>query len=203
MAEKPESVSMHRIEALTDGIFAFAMTMLVLSINIPLSPSSLAGMSVGETLLGQTDRFVNYATSFLLLAIFWVSHHRVFDHLKGVDWKLVWGNVILLLFIALVPFSMELTNEFTKDPVADFLFGLNMFIIGTIYYLLWAYATDHRRLVKPSLNNEHIQRTKKALLTISLISLLSMFVAFVYPSLAPLVFLIIPILLFFPKLKSK
>jgi len=196
--KEADSISMHRIEALTDGIFAFSMTLLVLSINVPLSTSALAGMGVGETLLAQSDRFVNYGMSFLLLAIFWVSHHRVFDHLKHVDWKLVWGNVFLLSFIALVPFATALANEFPKDSASDFLFGLNLFIIGIIYFLIWKYATDGRRLVKPDLDEGQIQRTKTSLLVISTVSLVSMVLALIYPSLAQLVYLLIPIWLWLP-----
>ncbi len=201
--KEPEGVSAHRIEALTDGIFAFAMTLLVLSINIPLSTSALAGMSVSETLMGQSDRFINYAMSFLLLAIFWVSHHRVFDHLKSVDWKLVWGNVILLLFIALMPFATTLVNEFPNDHASDFLFSLNLFIIGIIYYLLWVYATDNHRLTKSSLEIEHINKTKNSLLVIPVVSVLAMVLAFVYPSLSTWVYLLIPVFLLTSKSKAK
>lgn len=197
----PEGVSAHRIESLTDGIFAFAMTLLVLSINVPLSASALTGMSVSETLLGQADRFINYTMSFLLLAIFWVSHHRVFDHLKSVDWKLVWGNVLLLLFIALMPFATELVNEFPYDRASDFLFSFNLFLIGSMYYLLWAYATENRRLVKSSLKEEHLIRTKRSLLVIPLVSILAMVLAFAYPPLSTWVYLLIPVLLFMPHKK--
>jgi len=204
MAKKENSgLSCHRIEALTDGIFAFAMTILVLSINIPLSSSSLEGKSVADTLLMQADKLVNYGMSFLLLAIFWLSHHRVFDHLKFVDSKLIWGNVFLLMFIALMPFSTELANEFPRDSVSDFLFAFNLFIIGLIYYLLWSYATKGRRLVKPSLDQDQINRTKKSLIAICAISVLAMILAFVHPIFSSMVYLLIPIVLWMTKSKNK
>jgi uncharacterized membrane protein len=198
-----EGVSAHRIEALTDGIFAFAMTLLVLSINIPLSTKALAGMSVSDTLLEQTDRFVNYAMSFLLLAIFWVSHHRVFDHLKCVDWKLVWGNILVLLFVALIPFATELVNEFPKDSTSDFLFSLNLFIIGSLYYLLWDYATSGFRLVKSTLGDDHIKNTKRGILVIPIVSLFAMVIAVIYPAFSSFIYILIPIFLFMPSLTKK
>lgn len=202
MMEKPrynEGISAHRIEALTDGIFAFAMTLLVLSINLPLSASALSGMSVTQTLLAQADRFVNYAMSFVLLAIFWISHHRVFDHLKAVDWNLVWANVFLLLFIALMPFSTALMNEFSNDSGSDFMFGLNLFVIGSTYYAIWAYATEGRRLIKPSVDDLHIKKINQGMLVVPVISFIAMFFAIVYQPLSPLVYLAIPIIIWLPR----
>lgn len=198
MAKKQDGedrgLSMHRIEALTDGIFAFAMTMLVLSINVPLSQSALAGMSVTHALLAQADRFINYLMSFLLLAVFWVSHHRVFEHLRFGDWNFVWGNVILLLFVALLPFTTALVNEFPNDRGSDFFFSLNLFAIGAIYYLLWRYASGNRRLVRDSVGEAHIAHISQGMLIVPVVALIAMAVAFIYPLLSPFMYLLIPVL---------
>jgi uncharacterized membrane protein len=190
-----EESSKHRIESLTDGIFAFAMTLLVLSINIPLSSSALAGFSVFQTLLSQADRFINYAMSFLLLAIFWVSHHRILEHMRTADWKFIWLNVLLLLFIALIPFTTTLVNEFPFDSASDFLFSCNLFVIGVLYYVLWAHATYKRRLARDDLKEEHVKKTSQALLAVPAVSLFAMVLAFVYQPLSPVAYLAIPILL--------
>lgn len=84
----------HRLEALADGIFAIAMTLLVLNLALPESGKGLAELR--SLLLGQLDKFFSYAVSFILLAILWVRHHEQFHYIKRTDGRHLWINVFFL-----------------------------------------------------------------------------------------------------------
>lgn len=192
-----------RIEALTDGIFAFAMTLLVLDLQLP-DGTPTAGVDLYKLLLGQSDRFFNYFLSFVLLAVFWVVHNQHFHHIKKSDTKLLWINIFLLMFIVLMPFSTSLVGDYDNNTVAEAAFALNMFVIGALFLANWAYATLGFRLVdKTVTRGEHVREGLARSLTIPLVSLIALFLAFVSPGLSPYSYLIIPVFEFGRRFKKK
>ena len=182
----------HRIEALTDGIFAIAMTLLVLTLVLPEAGKELA--EVHSLLLGQIDKFFNYALSFVLLAIFWIRHHQQFHLIKRTDGKHLWINIFFLMFVALMPFSTSLVGDYSREPLAEVFFGLNIFMLGMFLSWNWVYATNHHRLVDPSLDPWSIALgTKRGMITM-LVAVLAIGLAFVDPRISSLAYLLIPIL---------
>jgi uncharacterized membrane protein len=98
------------------------------------------------------------------------------------------------MFVTLVPFSTSLMNDYPSDRVADVFFGLNLFFLGILFYLGWAYATDNYRLMdKKSANLEHINRAKRSLLITPLVAILAICISFVTPY-SSLTYLLIPII---------
>ena len=99
-----------RIEALADCIFAFAMTLLVLTLTLP--DVMQTKLSLSQLLVAQWPKFFNYALSFLLLAVFWVIHHQQFHVIRRTDSRHVWINVGILMFVALMPFSTDVVGDY-------------------------------------------------------------------------------------------
>lgn len=192
-------VTTHRIEALTDGIFAIAMTLLVLTLALPEAKTELIQtVELHRMLIGQMHKFFNYALSFLLLAIFWVKHHQQFHFIKRTNRKHLWINIVTLMFIALIPFSTSLIGDYNDDRVAEFFFASNLFIIGMLFLWNWVYATKGHRLVDRSLDPQRIALWKKRGAVIPLVSLLAMVLSLTNPQFTFYAYLLIPIILALP-----
>ncbi len=192
-------VTTHRIEALTDGIFAIAMTLLVLTLALPEAKTELTQtVELYSLLIGQMHKFFNYALSFLLLAIFWVKHHQQFHFIKRTNRKHLWINIVTLMFIALIPFSTSLIGDYNDDRVAEFFFASNLFIIGMLFLWNWVYATKGHRLVDRSLDPQRIALWKKRGAVIPLVSLLAMVLSLTNPQFTFYAYLLIPIILALP-----
>ena len=188
----------HRIEALTDGIFAVAMTLLVLNLKLP--QGGVEGMEADliDLVTGQSHVFSNYAMSFLLAAVFWIIHHQQSHFIKRTDRNHIWLNVIILMFVSLIPFSTSLINDYHDDWMASIFFGMNMFILGSLFYLNWDYATRGHRLVALSLDPRRIAVGKRRSAVTPIVSLLAMALALVDAPVSSFAYLLIPVILFHP-----
>ena len=149
-----------RIESLTDGIFAFGMTLLVLGVGYPVSVQTFAKMPVDQILLTSVPYFVLYMISFLILAAFWVSHHVQFHYIRFIDRSFLWLNILALMFVAFVPFTSSLAGFFSSSRLAAAVFELHLLVIGLLFHLGWRYATHDHRLVEHSLDPAVIRRIR-------------------------------------------
>ena len=129
-----------RLETFADGVFAIAITLLVLTIRVPAPDADLF-----EALRAQLPEFAAYFVSFLTIGIMWVQHHRLFTLIRRSNPTFAMINVIFLMFIAFVPyptavFAQRLGNE--KDALeAALLYGGTMVAIAIMFNAIWRYAT--------------------------------------------------------------
>src|SRR5215469_15788500 len=115
----------NRIEALTDGVFAVAMTLLVLDIRVPeLQPLATAELPL--KLLSLWPKFLSYTISFVILGVYWVGHHVQLSFIRRADRPLLWINILFLLWVALVPFSTALLSEYATTRIAIAIYGANL-----------------------------------------------------------------------------
>ena len=182
----------HRIEALTDGIFAISMTLLVLTLALPEAEKGIT--EVHNLLIGQSDKFFNYALSFVLLAVFWMGHHQQSHLIKRTDGRHLWINIFFLMFVGLMPFTTSLVGDYSNDSMAELSFAINIFMLGILLALNWVYATNHHRLVDNSLDSRSIALGKKRGVITPLVAVLAMGIAFINPWICSFLYLLIPIL---------
>lgn len=183
-----------RIESLADGIFAFAMTLLVLSINLP---ESGPGVNVGAYLLGQYQNFWNFALSFLLLANFWLSHSQQYHHIKKADAVTLWLNIFVMLFVVLIPFSVTLMNDHSSDLAAEVFFNSNLLVLSSLLAFNWRHSVK-KGFIEQAGEEKHIALVSRKMLYAPAIALLALVVAFFYPGWSTLVYLLIPLVIFAP-----
>jgi len=149
-AEDPEyHISKNRLETLIDGIFAIAMTILVLGISPPRPQETLAVAvlpSMIESLIPQVFLFI---VAFLVLTLFWLGHHRQFHFVHNIDPALLWINILILITIVFVPFSTDLAGDYPSVRDAVLLFHANMFIVGLLFSLQWHHIRRHEHLCDP------------------------------------------------------
>jgi TMEM175 potassium channel family protein len=145
--------NLDRLAALSDGIFAVAMTLLVLDIHLP---SATQVRSEGDLLLALGalgPQWVAYGMSFLTLGIFWAGQQTQLNHLEEGTRDLTWIHLGFLFAITMMPLSTRLLAEFIAFRVALAVYWLNIFVPGAMLYWSWAYAT-RRSLVKADTPDE-------------------------------------------------
>ena len=184
-----------RIESLTDGIFAFGMTLLVLGVGYPVSVQAFASMPVSRILLSSVPYFVLYMVSFLILAAFWVSHHAQFHHIRYVDRSLLWLNIITLMFVAFIPFTSSLAGFFYGSLLAAAVFESHLLVVGLLFHLQWRYATGNHRLVDPALDGWIIRRIWWATLVIPVFSLAGLFLTALRIHESVFIYFLVPVVL--------
>ena len=160
----------NRLESLSDCIFAFAMTLLVIGIEVPSDINGFTPSLVMSTLQELYPDFVHYVIAFLLIAALWVIHHMQFHKIHYVDHNLLWMTIGSLLFVALIPFSTDLIGDFPTNPICAFIFELNLLITSALFYLQWRYATANRHLIDPSMSDGTIRTGKQRAAVIPVLS---------------------------------
>jgi uncharacterized membrane protein len=161
-------------------VFAIAITLLVLEIHVP----EHADGRLGHELLQQWPAYASYVVSFFIIGIIWVNHHAVFDHLRRADRPLLFLNLTLLMFVALLPWPTNLMATYMKEGGADeqvaaVVYAGTMTAMGAAFGGLWTYASRHRRLIGDSLSNEQIRDVTRRFVIGTPFYLLSMLVALV------------------------
>jgi uncharacterized membrane protein len=136
-----------RIEALTDGIFAVAMTLLVLDLRLQAAPG-IDDAGLREALIALLPKLESYVISFLVLCVFWLGHHRLMHIVRGVDHLFLWRNLLFILFITFVPFTTSLMGEHRDLDDAPLVYGVNLALILVAQFLMWRRALFH--LVDPA-----------------------------------------------------
>lgn len=111
----PPPLSKHRIEALVDGIFAVAMTLLVIDLRLPEHGHIQDQAQLREALAGLAPNVTSWLISFVVLAIFWVGNHRLYSHVRHVDARLVWFTILMLGGASLLPFATAVNSEFPSQ----------------------------------------------------------------------------------------
>jgi uncharacterized membrane protein len=114
-------VEFSRVVAFSDGVFAIAITLLVLSLQLPADVDEL-----GSALSDQLDELVAYAISFAVVGRFWLSHHRFYASLDRFDGTLMGLNLLYLAWVVLVPFSSDLLGNYGEEPISVIIYACNM-----------------------------------------------------------------------------
>lgn len=142
-----------RLTTLADGVFAIAMTLLVLELSVPLVASDELSAELG----GMWPEFLMYGLSFLVLGVYWLIHHMIYDAIERYSPTLAWLNIGYLMFAALVPFSTALVVEHGAVTITALLYGLNMLMLFVLGWAMWTYATANHRLVSDDIDDTTVR----------------------------------------------
>lgn len=149
-----------RIQAFSDGVFAIAITLLVL--NIALAPGA---NDLPHALVDAWPRYLSYAISFLIIGIIWAQHHTIFSLIRGTDHVFLLINILFLMWLAFLPFPAHVLGEYLGKPGEQAAMSLyaGVFLIGTIpFSLLWYYASWRGRLLKPGIDPRLVRITTRS-----------------------------------------
>jgi uncharacterized membrane protein len=132
--------------AFADAIFAFSITFMAISIDIPELERSLTEAQVIEKLLESIPEFEIYAISFFVIALYWISYHQIFNNIVRSNSTLTWLTLIFLFFITLIPLATNLQIGFGQYQIVFILFALVLTIAGSLATIMWLHATKNRLL---------------------------------------------------------
>jgi len=132
--------NLERLAALSDGIFAVAMTLLVLDIHAPAAHAIHSESGLGTALAALAPRLLVYLMSFMTLGIFWTGQQTQFNYLSQSDRHLSWIHIAFLALVSIMPFSTSLLAEFISFRLALLVYWANILLLGLVLYVSWRYA---------------------------------------------------------------
>ena len=178
-----ESVEFARTLTFTDGLFAIAMTLLVVSLSVPtLSDSNSVG-ELADKLNDDSATFTSFAISFAVIGRYWLAHHTYFSALARIDRGIIALNLVYLAFIAFLPFPTALLGEYFENPLSIAIYAVNVAIVSGMEVVLFAYAQNHDLLERKLPRDIYRYGTAMSLAPV-VFFLLSIPVAFISTTLA-------------------
>jgi uncharacterized membrane protein len=185
MGEKGETkdagYGITRILALTDGVFAIAATLLVIELVVPTLSAGATSTDLWSALSGEFPMFLAYLLSFFILGVWWNAHHRHYGLIRDTDWTLRWLNLLMLLWIALLPFFTKILAEYGDLQVALALYSLDQAATGLFLTLSWIYASRNHRLIDKAVPEKTIRLTLIRSSTAPILFFVSIGVSFINP----------------------
>jgi uncharacterized membrane protein len=147
-----------RVEAFSDGVFAIAMTLLVLDMKVPRDLAQ--GPTLAQALAGQWPTYLAFVTSYVTILIMWVNHHRLFTHIGRWDDRLLFANGLLLLGIVVVPFPTALVAAYlgrAGQTTAALVYNGTFIVIALCFNVVWKCASTNGRLLRADHNPDAVR----------------------------------------------
>ena len=163
--EKQHELTTQRIEAFSDGVFAIAITLLVLEIRVPhvleAGGAATEPTNLAAALLDLWPSYFGYVFSFVMIGIYWANHHHIFSLYQRTDHYFVLLNVLFLMFISFVPFPTAVLAEYIDQPAqrqtAVTLYTFGLFLPALAWLLMWLYASRGHHLIDRDLDPQFVR----------------------------------------------
>lgn len=150
-----KNLALERIILFSDAVFAIAITLLVIELKIP-EPEEPTNRMLAISLLHTIPHFFSFVLSFIIIAIYWIAHHRMFTYVINYDNRLIWLNLLLLLFIALMPFSSSVYGLYGHLNNAFYLYVLNISCVAFFNYRIYNHLARHEKKLSKGLENKQL-----------------------------------------------
>lgn len=189
-------LSKNRLEALFDGIFAFAMTLLVTGFVIQPIPAPDALVELPARIAAMRPEFFSFLIAFFVLASFWLVHQRQFHFVRIIDPALVRITLFILAFTVLMPFTTNVSGDYSGVQVAVDLFHANLFILGLLFLIHWWYLVNNPGLTSIEISKQDAANGMRRALVVPFVSFLGLVCSFASPSWSMAIYLLIPLVFF-------
>ncbi|MEN6444364.1 MAG: TMEM175 family protein [Methanoregula sp.] len=185
-----------RVGTLIDSIYAFSMTLLVITVDIPSKYNHVKEVApVHEIVTSIIPDLLHYFIAFVLLATFWYFEHQRFRYLTHLDRPLLCLNIASLAFVCLIPFSTNVAGDYPLDIFGAIIFELNILVIGMIAFFQWIYIRRHGADLVPELGAAWIHREILWALVFPLLAVAGIAIAAFQVPWSVVVFLLAPLLM--------
>ena len=185
-----------RVTTLIDAIYAFSMTLLVTTIDVPSKYERVrVGTPVHEIITSVLPDLFHYFIAFTILAILWYFHHQQFRHLAGLNRTLLVTTMTSLAFVCLVPFSTNIAGAYPYDVLGAIIFELDIFVIGLITIAQWYYLRNRSAVLLPGLPIDRIDREIAWSWVFPLLSIAGIAIAVAGISWSPAVYILAPLIM--------
>ena len=196
LAEK-NKFQLDRIALFSDAIFAIAITLLIIEIKVPkLEHETVNDHELWHGLFHLLPEFIGFFISFLVIGIYWMMHHRLFKFIVRVNQKLLWGNLLFMLPIIVMPFSTALFsayyNSSLKAPLI--IYAANILLAGLLVFRLWKLVYNPKNGLSEGLTPVLFKYNVARALVIPFIFAFTILLSFVMPNLAYIIPLLTPVI---------
>jgi uncharacterized membrane protein len=174
-----------------DAIFAFAITLMTLSIDIPNLPTNLTESQLISTLYDMYPKVESYIISFAVIAIFWISYHQVFNFITKSHISVVYLNLLFLLLITFLSITTSLVIEYASYQISYVIYCVVVIMTSFLLALIWWYATRNYRLVDKDIHPLLVRGMMANLLLVPVVFAISILVSFFDLNIAQYFWLII------------
>lgn len=179
----------HRLDQLSDGIFAIVMTILVFDMRLPALSSAATNQDIWLALKSLTNPLLSYILSFMLLFTYWRAHHFfVSIYAKNVDLRLININVLFFMLVSLIPFSASLLGAYPFREIVVVGFGIHIILIGLTLYWMRRYVLYSDTIKNPEITHHEIVGSTVRTLVPVVFALIAIALAFVNIELSLVVF---------------
>ena len=172
-----------RVEAFSDGVFAIAITLLILEIKVPKVELHMTNSQLFTSLVNLWPSYFAFLLSFTAVLIMWINHHGFFKYVKTINPKFLYANGFLLLMVTFIPFPTAVLAEHINSPAANvsaaFYCGA-MVLVSVAYNVLWFTTAYKRALVKDEISDALILKIRNAYIFGFFVYLVSLIISFFY-----------------------
>jgi uncharacterized membrane protein len=180
----------HRIEALADGIFAVAMTLLVIELRLPEHLHHATQAELAAALGALAPTFFSWVISFIVLAIFWTGNHRLYSHVRHVDGKLLAYTMLSLAGASLMPFASAINNQFASQ-LAQLVYSSVMIVMAAGALLVASHLYRNPQLCAHAIDRATWRATMVRILGLMLVAAVAVPLAGLFPGSANFAFLLL------------
>ena len=187
-----------RLEAFSDGVFAIVITLLILDIRFPDVDYS----QFGATLVSLLPRILAYVMSFIIIGVYWVTHHNSMHAMRKTDRSFLWLNILLLLCISFIPFPTSLLGRYPFQAGPIIIYGFTLIASNLVGYLMIVYVWYHPHLASSEFNKQYMRSHTPVYIIVNAAYLGAILFAHSFPLLSYLIYIVVIVFLivFLPKL---
>jgi uncharacterized membrane protein len=195
LSKKLKVLPLRRLEGLTDGIFAIAMTLMVLGLPLPEVHHNIGSDDdLLNHLLDYSELFWAYILSFILLSYFWIYQQKLFKYMKYTCTNHLWATLGELLFVCVIPFSSGLIGGHLNYFTASFVFHLNILLMGIFLLVQCAQLLKYPNILREDVSRKAAMHVVKVNLVIPSLAVLGIIIALFSPPWSLGVYLLTPFL---------
>jgi uncharacterized membrane protein len=163
----------------SDAVFAIAITLLALGLQVPELPAGSQATLLPVALLGLWPKFFSFLLSFWVIGFYWLAHHRTFHYIRGYDRSLLLINLLFLMWIVLLPFSTSLLGEYGDQQIVEIIYAVDVALIGlTLSWLWWHAWRDPRLLDTTRVAHRELRYNQLRSMAVPLVFIVSIGVSF-------------------------
>lgn len=199
-------ISTQRLEAFSDGVFAIAITLLILEIKIP-DHDVLEHQSLSAYLWALWPKYFAYVFSFIVIGIFWANHHYMFKLYKKTNHTFNILNVLFLLTISFLPFPTAIFGEYINDEThrrtAVTFYSLGIVLPSLTWLIMWLYASHNKRLIDQRLSKRFVRYLTRVFFLSNLLYVIALIVSLFSPLASIILTIILALIYLLPPKKPE
>ncbi len=176
---REDQLGLERIVFFSDAVMAIAITLLAIDLRVPEVDPGLASQQLAARLSSIGPHLMTFIISFIVIGIYWISHHRYFGYIRRYDTRLILLNFLFLFFIVCMPFVASLLGQYVLVPVALIAYTAAIAALGFSMALIWWYSSSGHRLIEAEVSAEIIRTINVRLFVAPIMFLIAIPFAFV------------------------